>query len=264
MRQDVITLENFYTTRLGKTVSSTLADRVRALWGPLAKDQLLGFGFATPLLQEIGQDADMCMAAMPGAQGALTWSNQPGLINTVLCEEERLPFCDTVFSHLIVMHGLEEAYAPQRLLQECWRIMAPEGRILIIATNRLGLWSHAEHTPFGQGRPWSKQQLINALSDARFQMTAWSYSLHFPPISWSPALNLHGGWEKIGDRLTRFMGGVILIEAKKRLHAAPHNRVMRFAPGRPIGTRKGLAHTAQKEGIIHMRYGQIGPDPDFD
>lgn len=244
MRQDVSALEKFYGSPLGQAAGKTLAARVASLWGDLHGEQVLGVGFATPLLSRMGEKAEVRVAAMPAAQGALTWAATAKGVTTVLCEEDRLPFRDALFSRVILMHGLEEAGAPGALLAEIWRVMAPEGRVLVIAANRLGLWARAEATPFGHGRPWTRYQLTNLLSATRFQTTAWTHGLHMPPTGWRPILAMHEGWEKVGETVSGVMGGAVLVEAKKRLFIEPGGSKIAFSPVRPVRTRKGLARDA--------------------
>ena len=246
MRQDVITLQNFYATPLGRVAADSLARRIGALWGQaLVREQVLGIGFATPLLERLGEDAEVRVAAMPAAQGALSWSATPKGMSTVLSEEDRLPFRDGMFSRVVMMHGLEEAYAPVAILSEIWRVMAPEGKLIIIAANRLGLWSRAEATPFGHGRPWTRGQLSKLLNDTLFQTTAWTYGLHMPPTGWGPVLALHEGWEKTGETVSRVMGGVVLVEASKRLYAEPGGKKIAFSPVKAVRANKGLAGGAR-------------------
>jgi len=231
MRQDVIALQKFYASPLGQAAAQTLTGRVSALWGTgLAREQVLGLGFATPLLDRIGTQAEIRVAAMPAAQGALSWSATAKGASTVLFDEELLPFRDGMFSRIIMLHGLEEAYAPAALLAEIWRVLAPEGRLIVIAANRLGLWARAESTPFGHGRPWTRGQLTHLLRETRFQTTAWTHGLHMPPSGWGPVLAVHEGWEKVGETVSRVMGGVVLVEATKRLYAEPGGGKIAFSP----------------------------------
>jgi SAM-dependent methyltransferase len=246
MRQDVTTLEKFYASPLGKVAAKTLATRMQSLWGGCAQEQMLGFGFATPLLDRMGASAQLQVAAMPAAQGALTWAPTANGVSTVLCDETALPFRDGMFSRIVVMHGMEETSAPHELLRELWRVMAPEGKLIVIAANRLGLWARSEATPFGQGRPWTRGQLARELSAAMFQTTAWTHALHMPPTGWAPVLALHEGWEKVGERLSAVMGGVVLIEATKRLYVTPKGEKISFSPIKAVRATKGLAQRAQK------------------
>ncbi|MEM7661438.1 MAG: methyltransferase domain-containing protein [Pseudomonadota bacterium] len=241
MRQDVASLETFYSSRLGAKVREVLASRIHDLWGDLSSETLLGVGFATPLITPLGKAAETSIAVMPAAQGGLTWAGTERGISTVLAEEGDLPFKDGSFSRIVIMHALEESPAPFALLREVWRVLAPEGRLIVIAANRLGLWARAESTPFGHGRPWTRGQLARLLDETMYQTAAWTYSLYMPPSQWKPILAMADGMEKMGETLSRVVGGVVLIEAVKRLYADTGGQKLQFAPLRPVRTRKGLA-----------------------
>ncbi|MEM6410969.1 MAG: class I SAM-dependent methyltransferase [Pseudomonadota bacterium] len=241
MRQDVASLEAFYASPLGTKARECLTSRILDLWGDLNKETLLGVGFATPLITELGHKTDFSIAVMPAAQGGLTWASTDRGVSTVLAEEGDLPFKDGSFTRIIVMHALEESPAPFGLLREIWRVLAPEGRLIVIAANRLGLWARAESTPFGHGRPWTRGQLAHLLEETMYQTAAWTHSLYMPPSQWKPVLTMADGLEKVGETFSRVIGGVVLIEAVKRLYANTGHRKLQFAPVRPVRTRKGLA-----------------------
>ncbi|MEL6322930.1 MAG: methyltransferase domain-containing protein [Pseudomonadota bacterium] len=241
MRQYVTSLEAVYSGPLGSMAARTLAMRISALWGNLAGEDLLGVGFSTPLLHPFARSARCAIAAMPEAQGALTWQASDRGVATSLVDETRLPFRDGMFSRVILMHGLEEAAAPEAMLREIWRVMTPEALVIVIAANRLGLWARAESTPFGHGRPWTRGQLTRLLGDALFQTTAWTYGLHMPPTKWRPVLSVAEPWERVGETLSRGMGGAVLVEARKRLYADTGGRAIGVSPVKAVRARKGLA-----------------------
>jgi hypothetical protein len=54
-------------------------------------------------------------------------------------------------------------------------------------------------------------------------------------------LALHEGWEKAGETVSRMMGGVVLVEATKRLYAEPGGGKIAFSPIKAVRARKGLA-----------------------
>ena len=63
----------------------------------------------------------------------------------------RLPFPDLAFDRILVIHGVEPYGHDERLLRELWRVLKDDGRLLVVAPNRMGLWAHVDSTPFGQG-----------------------------------------------------------------------------------------------------------------
>ena len=221
MRQDAVSLERFYGAPLGQAVGRVLAGRLTDLWGEARGLSLLGLGFAIPVLEAFDAAPSRIVAAVPLEHGPVTWDYSGRGNATVSVGDERLPFPDGMFDRVIVLHGLEEAGNPRTYLREIWRITAPEGRVVLAAANRAGLWSRATRTPFGHGRPWSRSQLMSLLSSGLFQVTASTSALYMPPIAAGLVTSAAEGWETIGSLFTPGFGGVVLVEAVKRLYASP-------------------------------------------
>ncbi len=208
-----------------------LARRVHALWESVSGLDVLGLGFTAPFAGEWLPTARRVALAAPAAQGALMWpSGAAG--QSVLCDERRLPFMDAVFDRALLAHALEESEDPHALLREMWRVMTPEGRIIVIAPNRLSLWAVSDATPFGHGRPFSRRQLAALLRDSLFEPTASARAVYAPPLRSAPLLKIATGLEAAGERLWPALGGLILMEAVKRLGSRPaalQSRVVRAA-----------------------------------
>jgi SAM-dependent methyltransferase len=215
----VLALQRFYGARLGEIARAAALRRLETLWPACAGLDVLGVGYAPPYLERFRLDARRVLAYMPAAQGAERWPAD-GPCAAVLGEESRLPFADSVFDRTILVHALEESESPRALLREVWRVMAPEGRLVVIAANRAGFWARADATPFGHGRPFSRRQLGGLLADAMFEPTASAIALHAPPIDWAPLTALSDAFERGGALLRAPFGGLVLMEAVKRLYAA--------------------------------------------
>ena len=82
---------------------------------------------------------------------------------------------------VLLVHMLEWSEHPHALLREIWRVLAPNGRILVAVPNRRGLWARMDTTPFGYGSPFSRSQLTQLLKDAMFQPENWHYVHLFAP-----------------------------------------------------------------------------------
>jgi hypothetical protein len=106
-------------------------------------------------------------------------------------------------------------------MREAWRILAPEGRLVIITPRRSSLWAVRDLTPFGWGRPFSRGQLQRLLEDTQFTPTAWGHALHWPPVRQSWLLQAVSVVEAFGAAVLPAFSGAILVEAVKRLHAKP-------------------------------------------
>ncbi len=221
MRSDAVEIERFYRTRRGEAARTMAQRRLSALWPETKGLDVLGYGFATPWLEPYRDSARRTIAFMPAAQGAIAWPDngrgEKGL--TCLGEETRLPFAEAMFDRIIVAHALEEAENMQRLLRELWRVLSPEGRLVIIAAHRSGAWARVDATPFGHGRPFSRGQLTRALRDALFEPSAWARALYAPPWNWLCGPRAANGFEAVGEKVWPGFGGLILVEAVKHVGA---------------------------------------------
>jgi SAM-dependent methyltransferase len=219
MRVDVLALQQFYAGPLGQAAQLMAGRRMVDAWGDCAGLDVLGFGYATPFLGIWNGRARRTIALMPATQGVERWPHQaPNL--SCIGDEDRLPFAEASFDRILCVHALEEAENPQALLRELWRVLAPEGRLMMCVANRSGMWARTETNPFGQGRPYGRSQLSALLGHAMFQPMAWSRALYAPPLSWKLAT---GGasetWESVGEKMWPALGGLLLVDAVKRLYA---------------------------------------------
>jgi SAM-dependent methyltransferase len=226
MPQDVRQLADFYRAPLGQLAGPTILRRIRAFWPDLTGRRVLGYGFTVPYLR-IFSEAERCIAAMPSHLGVIAWPENKNA--AVLCQEDCLPFPDVMFDRILIVHGLEAAESLRPLLRQLWRVLAPEGRILLVASNRASLWAQVERSPFGQGRPFSKTELDGLLKDALFEPCRWERALYAPPLE--SVTGSGAGWEKLGGRLFPGVGGVHLVEATKSLYAAATPAPQKAAKG---------------------------------
>ena len=73
MRQDAVELDRFYATKRGQAAERLMLGRIVALWPSFTGLDVLGLGFATPLLDGLPRGARRMVAAMPASQGAVIW-----------------------------------------------------------------------------------------------------------------------------------------------------------------------------------------------
>jgi SAM-dependent methyltransferase len=217
MPLDVRALDQFYESPKGQMARRLVLQRLRTLWPDLSRQRLLGFGFATPYLKPFAAEAERALAAMPAQQGVMGWSATERSSAT-LVEEHALPFPNSAFDRILLVHGLELSEAERPFMRELWRVLTPEGRLLIVAPNRTSLWAQLETTPFGHGRPYSRGQLEHLLQRSLFVPEHWDVALLGPPFGRRRARG-GTGWERAGRRLWRGFAGVHIVEASKSLYA---------------------------------------------
>ncbi len=228
MYLDVVDLKAFYGGTLGDLARRRIAARLAEIWPAADGERLLGLGYATPYLEPYRDAAERALAFMPAAQGVVNWPNG-GASASALILDDYLPLPDASIDRVLVAHSLENTDSPGELLREVWRVLAPGGRLLIIAPNRRGMWSRVETTPFGYGRPFSRGQLTALLRESLFVPTNWAMALHMPPAARNWLVRSSNIWEQMGNRLWPAFAGVIVVEASKQLYQ-----------GVPAGKRRGL------------------------
>lgn len=213
-----VSLPAFYRGRSGRVVQRLLRARLAALWPDVRGQRVLGIGAAGPYLPLWREEAALCI------DGRLPCRDVAGLrgcgIRRVVLADDALPLPDLSIDRILLVHGLELATDARRLLRECWRVLKDDGLLLAVVPNRVGIWAHAENTPFGEGRPYTQGQVADLLRDAMFTVERREHALFVPPVDWSPLLRSAALVERLGRRLAPHFGGLILAEAMKDVYAA--------------------------------------------
>ncbi len=217
MHIDIVELRAFYHSPLGKRVSRAISLALSRVCRPMPNERLVGLGFTRRWLDSLEPGTERTLAFMLAAQGAARWP-RTGPSRTALVFDEELPLPDSSVDRILMVHALEHAESPRETLMEAWRVLSPNGRLVLVVPNRRGVWARIEHTPFGSGRPFSRGQLVKLLREANFTMTAETEALFFPPSKRFLALRLTARLENWGLRLWPLFGGVLVIEAQKRLY----------------------------------------------
>jgi SAM-dependent methyltransferase len=235
MHTDVRQLLEFYASPLGGMVRRILAHRIRARWRRCHGLTLMGLGFAIPYLGSFRGEVARLGALMPSTQGAVVWPST-GDVNAVVVDEDELPLPDNCVDRMMMVHCLETTDHANALLREIWRVLTPEGRLLIIVPNRSGVWARFDVTPFGYGRPYSQTQLERLLTEALLSPVEWGAALHLPPLDNRLVLRSAMTLERMGARLTPAFAGVLLVEARKEvaLPLAKPSRARRLTDLMPV------------------------------
>jgi SAM-dependent methyltransferase len=219
MSLDVVDLREFYARPLGSAVRRLLTRRIRARWRNVQGAQLMGLGFAVPYIGMFRGEAASVGALMPATQGAVVWPTG-NRVHSVLVEEAMLPLADASIDRLLAVHCLEATERSAPLLREIWRVLKPEGRLLLVVPNRRGVWTRLDITPFGHGRPYSRGQLERLLNEALFTPLEWTGALYMPPINRPFILRWSTVFERLGARMWPGFAGVTIVEARKELMGA--------------------------------------------
>jgi SAM-dependent methyltransferase len=187
---------------------------VAAFYADARGMDVLGIGYATPYLKLWQPTAYRCIDAIAAPLAPATAGH------ACVVAEDRLPFPDLTFDRVLLVHAVEHADDCRRLLREVWRVLKDDGRLLVVAPNRLGLWAHVEATPFGHGTPFSPRQITGLLASAMFRPERRDVALFVPPVDWSAVLRGWPVWEQVGHAVASNLAGVTLTEAIKDAYSA--------------------------------------------
>lgn len=217
MRPHVIDLNEFYGTRLGHASRRIIRQAIIALWPDVRSEAVLGLGYATPYLAQFRDQADRVVAIMPAGQGVMPWPRESRRL-VAIADEPDLPLADSSIDRILLVHALEFTEELRPMMSEVWRVLRPQGRLLVVAPNRRGLWARVESTPFGHGHPFSGAQLSRVLRDNGFVSIRTAMALYLPPSRSRMMLRMARAWQALGRRLGRPFSGVVLVEASKEVY----------------------------------------------
>jgi SAM-dependent methyltransferase len=213
---DVVDFTDFYTTQTGRMAARMLNRQLSTLTTAKSSQTVMGLGYALPYLPQ--QPDVLSLSFMLARQGVIHWpdgeSNRSALV-----DELDLPLLESTVDLALVVHGLEHAETPLETLQEVWRVMAPQGRLILVVPNRRGLWAASESTPFGFGQPFSSGQIAGLLKDSKFTFTQWRSALYLPPFRNETLLQAALSFDVLGERVLQRFAGVTVVEAMKQVYA---------------------------------------------
>jgi SAM-dependent methyltransferase len=215
---DVVALKEFYASPLGQLACAAVRQHIQKYWPETKDEVLLGVGFASPYLLPYLGAAQRVIACMPAQQGVIHWPPQARNL-TLLSDEAELPLPDNSVHRVLIVHAIENSEHVRGMLSEIWRVLVPGGRVLVVAPNRRGIWARAPGSPFAHGQPFTSGQLKELLSEHSFTPLRSASALFFPPSERKYLLRSARFIEKCGKYFFPAFGGLLLLEAEKRIYA---------------------------------------------
>ena len=243
MAVDILELAEFYAAPDGARACMQIVQKIDALWPDPQAEPVMGFGYVSPYADALWPDTDWHLC-MPAQQGVLVEDRQAGT-RAALVDESLLPLRDGALGRAIIIHGLEAANHSNALLSEIWRILVPNGRAIFVVPNRTGMWARRDATPFGAGRPFSRQQLRRQLKAAGFSIAGIRPALMLPPALPQFLVRLLAPAERLLALILPQIGGVLVVDVVKQVPApirAKRRQNMRLGvPVRPAFSRGTLS-----------------------
>lgn len=238
----VYDLKSFYASSPGRLVRRLLLTRIRRIWPDLHGLRVMGYGYAMPYLRGLSEGTERSFAIVSDGASLHSWpEGEKGLV--CLSAEGELPLETESVDRILLIHGVEKAQDLDVLLQEIWRVLKSNGRVLMVVPNRLGLWARADWTPFGHGTPYTAGQIHHYLHDHLFTHERTERALFMPPFRSFLMMRAAYALERVGQFILPGLAGVHLIEAGKQIYAGAGRARTARVPGRRILVGAGAVST---------------------
>lgn len=169
----------------------------------------------------------------------LAWDTTASLLS----EPDQLPFAENQFDVIVLPHTLEFQALPHEVLREVFRVLRPEGRLLISGFNPYSLFGIKRY--FGRDRdgPWggefmSLSRVKDWLNLLGFDIVGGQFDTYNMPAQNERTLRRLSWLESGGERWWPFAGGVYFLHAVKRVAGV---RLMRPDWARSTRRRRAVA-----------------------
>jgi SAM-dependent methyltransferase len=181
MRPHAEDLQRYYASPVGQKVQARISKLLMPLVAQRTQDRVLGLGYCGPYLQSLHGKVGSMLLAHPALQGYAPWpEGKPNCV--VQVDDKSLPFRDAMFDQVVAIHALEYAEPVRKTLREIWRVLSPQGRLLLVVPNRTSLMALLDNSPFGNGRPFSTAQLRQLLTDSLYTPLVQKECLALPGL----------------------------------------------------------------------------------
>tara|TARA_B100001989_G_C24493405_1_gene440824 strand:- start:88 stop:849 length:762 start_codon:yes stop_codon:yes gene_type:complete len=211
-------IKDFYRTREGYLVQRVISSAIAGFWDDVHGLRVMGCGYTIPFLDQFKDEAERIIAVMPSGQGACLWPKDKK--NAVcMAYEDSFPLENNAMDRILLVHYLECAEDLRICLREVWRVLKPNGRLMVVVPNRGGFWAHADWSPFGQGSPFSHYQLNFYMKDNLFSPLRSKGALYTPPFHSRTIQRFSNTFEYLGKTVIPIAAGVYVAEFKKEVYA---------------------------------------------
>ncbi len=223
MYLDYLNYQKFYDSSIGKLLSNHIQNQLKKYCYLYDYQNICGFGYCYPYLNFLKGFKISVSYCYSKRMGVSDESIVKG--NKILIDEEKIPFQDSYFDHVFLIHYLENNYNTKVSLREIWRSLAPEGKLYIIIPNRKSSWYLSDKSPFSSGNGFSKKQISDLLDESFFDIQNIERLVYFPNTNIKFIINNNTLIEKFGSILFKYFNGLYFCVAKKRIYANINNQL---------------------------------------
>lgn len=206
-------LEDWYRQALGQSILTAESDQLAGTLSHLFGFHLLQLGCPNEInwLSKSPIGHHICLHPGPLLEGSV----QGDMV--------AMPFAEDSIDVALLPHVLEFYPHPEAILAETFRVLLPEGVLLILGFNPWSLFgikrnfcSRSESIPW-HGKFISVSRLTQQLSELSFEVTQVKRFYHRPPLNDRGWLTRTVFMERLGRKFWPLCGGLYLLVAKKKV-----------------------------------------------
>jgi Methylase involved in ubiquinone/menaquinone biosynthesis len=140
----------------------------------------------------------------------------------LVSECDQLPFTDNQFDVIALPHTLETEALPHEVLREAWRVLRPEGHLLMSGFNPYSFFGLKRYLSRDAHPPWQHEFISLArakdwLTLLGFDLAAVRLTCYALPFGRARTLARLARLERAGELYWPFLGSVYAIRAVKRV-----------------------------------------------
>lgn len=210
------TLSAFFETSAGAQLHRWEAAQMDALISTLSGEAAL----------QIGAPYAKCLRSAPHAFKVAVSADQDELALShydlnLLADSKALPFSESTFDLVVLMHTLDLEPEAENVLEEALRVLAPSGRLIILGFNPWGPWWYRRKAsllgadcPINPvSVPWVKSTL-----GADCVIDRGRFGIYSPSLSDNPNTLARWRWmEKAGDRWWPALANAYMLSGIKKV-----------------------------------------------
>ena len=160
-----------------------------------------------------------------------------------------LPFAENSIDLVVLPHVLEFTDNPHAILREAYRVLRPEGQVVLSGFNPFSLWGIKRYFGREQTQPWNGNfvglyRMKDWLSLLGFEVIGGKMDCYVPACATEKWLARLRFFEAAGDRWWPIAGGVYFLQAVKRMAGL---RLITPAWQQRAKRKKAFATLARKE-----------------
>ena len=219
-------IPDFYQTAMGRMVRHLIARKLKlvmsAAFPAMSRDlDVAALGYVRPYLKYFNDHYPQMLHLQMVDGLPQPWpASQTVPSRQARVDGHNLPLLDASLDLVLAMHCVEVAPTPHETVDEIWRVLKGQGKLVLMVPHRGSMWVGREDTPFGLGQPYSSNQIKRLLQDRGFDVIKIHQALAAPPSH----SRFYTRFAPYVERLPNPMGGVLIVEAVKMIYAVRTDR----------------------------------------